>query len=496
MGLESGFSTSSAHIDSDMVQLLPRAGPDCPGDPGLVWTRPQLFFAGSVLSFLFSAGAAAGLSWGHVMAPQPRCSSLAATVTSVRGLGPASAQSGPGPQSGSAAADTCFDDVMRTGGKHPFYSVTGTRGHIMPEMFGKVREKTIWSFWHDPEHCPSSSNCRMPAHLKLCIQSVHRNRGTFDHRVLHLDDARRYVNLLELPLHWYFLQPVQQKESLMNALLARYGGVALDISTVLLHPLDAYWDEMVLQEATFRGFMYRTNGRPWERPEATAPWFLMSRREGVFSTAVRNQMVNLCAARHYPELGLGDHTITPVLGGFNYSLPACADDETVQDPMACPGASQPRFLQGVTAEPKTDGRLMLKDPRDGPHLPFAFLDDFGMGTWQVSNTSELPGHPAECGSPSECWEKVVLPRYHLGSLVFVKLFRSGGALRTLGPKELLASRQSFFYRWLELAGLSRRALELALGVYHPTFAPITTARSTTTSASPALAGGAANGTMA
>merc|ERR1719277_2818991 len=85
----------------------------------------------------------------------------------------------------------------------------------------------------------------------------------------------------------------------MNALLARYGGVAMDISTILLRPIDDYWDEMVSNQATFRGYTYRLNGKPWRHPEVTPVWFLMSRREGIFRTAAWTQVE-----------GMGDHNST------------------------------------------------------------------------------------------------------------------------------------------------------------------------------------------
>jgi len=254
----------------------------------------------------------------------------------------------------------------------------------------------------------------------------------------------------------------------MNALLARYGGVALDITTVLLHPLDDYWNEMVIHRATFRGYLYRINGQPWSRPEVVAPWFLMSRREGVFSTTVRNQVVRHCDAYRYPDLPLGDRTLAPVLGTFNTTFPSCSEDSTVPNKAACPDQKEPRTQPGIQGPPpRNDRRLILMDPRDGPHLPFAFLDDYGMGTWNLTDTTPLLDHPLECNSPGECWQRVVLPRYHSGLLVLVKLFQHGGRLRSQGGDQLLARRSSFFFNWLQLAGLSRASMELALGIAPP-----------------------------
>merc|ERR1712032_224150 len=124
---------------------------------------------------------------------------------------------------------------------------------------------------------------------------------------------------------------------------------ALDVSVLLLRPLDGSnlgfvgaWDDMVNRGATFKGFMYRLNGHPWPKPETSATWFLQSRREGLFTSVARRQVVNYCAASLDPELPLGDRVLTPVLGMFNYSLPTCLEDATVATRDQCPEAFELR----------------------------------------------------------------------------------------------------------------------------------------------------------
>jgi len=265
-----------------------------------------------------------------------------------------------------------------------FYgAITGQEAHQLPEMYGKVREKTIWSYWYDPEDCPSSKHCVLPTVIQLCAESIQRNRGSFEYRIVHRDEVDKYVNRMELPLRWEALQPAQQKDSLMNALLARYGGVAMDISTVLLRPLDRHWDEMVAFGAAFRGYVYRLNGRPWRHAEVAVVWFLMARREGLFATAVRSQVIGMgdrrdTSAYRHRYLALGDQTLLPILSMFNYSLPKCYDDPTVdvdpssklhqfedQNPRWCPEHEQRPWYEGLTGPPRNDTKLFLEDPRDG-----------------------------------------------------------------------------------------------------------------------------------
>jgi len=354
---------------------------------------------------------------------------------------------------------------------HPYEAVTASQGHQLPEMYGRVQEKTIWAYWHHPVDCPNSTSCSLPPAVQFCVDSVMRNRGTFDYRILHRDEVDRYVNMFELPFQWDSLKrPALQKDALMNALLARYGGVALDITAILFRPLDDMWDEMVAHRATFRGYVYRLNGEPWSHAEVTAVWFLMSRREGIFSTAVRNQVIGMgdqVSTHRYRQwyFAFGDQTLLPILSLFNYSLPRCIDDPTVFHHWACPENELPRWSS--TGDVRNDTRIIVEDARDGPQMPFAFSK---MATWEVTNESSpvhpdnngpgFPMHEAGCDSMKACWDNVFMKRYQ-GSpvankgrpLEFLKLFRAGQEVKQLSREEIIANNQTYFYNWLKLAGL-------------------------------------------
>lgn len=356
--------------------------------------------------------------------------------------------------------------------------------HELPFKYGEVKEKTIWAYWYHPEKCPSSLNCRLPSYINLCLDTVKKNRGGFDFIMVHKDEVDEYVSRTELPVHFAALLPDLQRDAIINALLARYGGVAWDPSTVLLRPLDDYWDEMVARGATFRGYVFRLNGLPWRHPETTASWFLMSRREGIFAAAVRDQVVGM-GDRSDPLVYLNwhtafsDQTLTPLLSMFNYSLPRCTDDVTVWHGLEdrnfsemCPENAGPQWWKALTGPPKNDTRILLRDPRDGPLLPFAFLD---MELWNLSGSpppqpetnhsrmmwSDMLGaamYDTSCPSMLECWNTYFEQRYRARpapgeapALSFVRL--EGLAFRKLSHSELLSRNESFFYQWLKLAGL-------------------------------------------
>lgn len=340
----------------------------------------------------------------------------------------------------------------------------------LPEMYGTVREKTIWSYWYRPDSCRSSRNCTLPPHIELCIDTVRRNRGSFDYRVLFMDDVERYVSSAEMPILWKDQQPQQQKDVLMNALLGRYGGVALDISVILFRPLDAYWDEMVDHGATFRGYMYRLSGQAWGVPETCAVWFLMSRREGIFVTATRNQALFVAGmiesdkkASYYKRpgrsawryRGFGDQILTPILSNLNYNLPKCYDDHFVRVPQACPEYAAPDWAAGLIGPVRNDMKILLREPREGPQLPMQFKP-----TWNISDSHEFHHSLDECSSMKECWE-FFLHRYHMAPhsgqtriLDFVKLFGAGGDLGHRSRGELCSGKDTYFYNWLKLAGLN------------------------------------------
>jgi len=341
-----------------------------------------------------------------------------------------------------------------------------------PEMYGKVREKTIWSYWYHKKDCPTSKRCVLPPAIQLCTETVSKNRGGFDYNIIHKDEVLRYVTQMELPLRFMQMLPAQQKDALMNALLARYGGVALDISTVLFRPLDEHWEEMVSKGATFSGYMYRITGMRWNNAETLAVWFLMSRREGIFSTAVRSQVINMGDHKHpkkahfggfhNPYFAMGDQTLLPILSMFNYSFPSCLKDPTVRSDSwwgLCPELEFQHPTEQMPGPARNDAKLLLREPQLGPQLPFAFADNFTMPLWHVHSTRSvnvtvLPGYPT-CATMKECWEDVFLPRYNSPERLLdsIKLFNSGGPMKNMTREQILSDHGTFFYRWLKLAGV-------------------------------------------
>jgi hypothetical protein len=260
--------------------------------------------------------------------------------------------------------------------------------------------------------------------------------------------------------------------------------------------------------------MYRLNGDYWSRPESTAPFFMMSRRDGILGAAVRRQIISMGdlsdASKSCPGCeALGDHTLTPILSMFNYSLPKCTDDPTVRwhnisdgttsnksDPRttadgrlplvhACPGRKGPQWSDGRSGPPRTDAKLMLYDPRDGPQLPMIFA---GMEMWDTTDDSKesqvefrntdsdddswAPMYSAgtcahcppklRCTSPKSCWDNVFLTRY---SKQHLRLVRLPEKTQNRSAQQILGAKDSYLYNWLKLAGVldAERLLNKSFG---------------------------------
>jgi len=350
--------------------------------------------------------------------------------------------------------------------EHPYRQITRVPGHVLPEMVSNVKEKTIWSFWYDQDVCQSSMRCELPPIIQLCTETVAKNKGGFDYRILHVDEVPNFVSRLELPVFWEQLTPEQMKDSLMNALLARYGGVALDMSVMLLQPLDRWWSEMVAAGAIFKGYAMRLNTQAWPDPLVMPVWFLMARREGIFRIAAADQVMRMGdehSAQHYalPSAAFGDETLTPIIIALNASIPKCFEDPAVRHPDQCPDRTS---RENIVGEPPLDlFRIQLNDPRDGPAPRFAWEDAAGVALWNVSDNRRFSGCRPECCSMQDCWQKVWAPRTQVPGLTpMVKLFKTDSVkTRALTRQRLLSQPDTFLCGWLEQAGLSMCSAILA-----------------------------------
>jgi hypothetical protein len=90
----------------------------------------------------------------------------------------------------------------------------------------------IWSYWEDaPGRGP-----RAP-YLDLCLETIDRHRGGLELRVLGRDDAQAWLPDLDVERWLALPAPNYRSDYARSRLLARHGGIWIDVDTVALAPL-------------------------------------------------------------------------------------------------------------------------------------------------------------------------------------------------------------------------------------------------------------------
>ena len=89
--------------------------------------------------------------------------------------------------------------------------------------------RIIWTYWHDGEE-------KAPPLVQMCIQSWRQRNSEWEVRVL--DEAQSQV-MCDLSYFPKTISYVHQTDCLRLQLLARYGGVWADATTLCTRPLDA-----------------------------------------------------------------------------------------------------------------------------------------------------------------------------------------------------------------------------------------------------------------
>lgn len=340
-------------------------------------------------------------------------------------------------------------------------------------MYGKVREKTMWAFWYHPTDCPSSKHCVVPPVVQMCLETYEKNKGDFDFRLVHWDEVDDYVSRAELPFNWHGFDTAQfMKDSLMHALLARYGGVMVDATMILFEPLDSWWDEMVASGAHWRGFVY-----PWTE---TAVYLVMSRREGLHRSATIAQVIGM-GDHWFPTeysngsasdsllpmyLALGHSTLTPVLAMYDYRLSRCQYEQVQDYSYRGYGGLERWLLERDGLQPFTyrcyppvqsednvgaelgRSQIMYSDPLQTIQLPYAINESGAMTLWKIDEKVD---------EWTVFLERFFSPRHSTNrarSMPILKLFSTGGPAKYHTREELIAQHDTFLCHWLCLANVN------------------------------------------
>ena len=101
----------------------------------------------------------------------------------------------------------------------------------------KNKEKTIWTYWDQGKD-------NIPIFCKMCIKSWKDKNP--DHEVIIIDknNVYDYLDKKDLPPNWKKIDKPQHKSDFVRlALLEKYGGVWIDISTICVRPINSVFTQ-------------------------------------------------------------------------------------------------------------------------------------------------------------------------------------------------------------------------------------------------------------
>jgi len=301
----------------------------------------------------------------------------------------------------------------------------GTPG--MPLM---EAEKVIWAY-HDGELAP---------YQQLCRETIEMHKGMLEFKLLNKDDVFQHISRDDLPKDWDTLKPRYQRDTVINALIAQHGGIALDINTIMFRSFDSWWNEEVEEYGVaFKGFYYKSRAE-------MATWFLMcGRGEGMFRTAIArqknmsgNEPAGCMEKDRKDELCYGSSVLTYGLCKYQSEYCQCYKGETAGcDLLNIESYDSPGLYE------LTDPRRTVQSPLEPNKLPKA-------EKWQPMAMIDDP-------SGEEEFAKFKV-KYNGEEMPFISLQAPTSKTAEIAGKsrdELLKgidAQNTFFYQWLCLAG--------------------------------------------
>ena len=122
-------------------------------------------------------------------------------------------------------------------------SVESARSRALQKP-GSVIPNVIWSFW-------AQGATEIPPVIETCVETWRANAGVASIRVLDLLSLSEYLSNDELPQTFSALTPQMQSDAVRLALLAKYGGIWLDASTVVTTALMPWLEKVSIGRGFF-----------------------------------------------------------------------------------------------------------------------------------------------------------------------------------------------------------------------------------------------------
>lgn len=115
-----------------------------------------------------------------------------------------------------------------------------------------IDENTIWTYWEQ-----GRKNI-YPFH-KLCIKTWKQNNPKYRVIIVDKNNVYNYLDKKDLPPNWEKIEQIQHKSDFVRiALLEKYGGIWIDISTICLKPIDSVFTQTKSLEGFSRSRHSRT----------------------------------------------------------------------------------------------------------------------------------------------------------------------------------------------------------------------------------------------
>lgn len=341
-------------------------------------------------------------------------------------------------------------------------SSSSSNYHGYPPLYGKIPEKTFW-FYYDKGFNPMPSKI-----VDLCIQTFCHNNP--DWNVEFVDDINifQYLHPTALPTKFFEMSvPANKKDVVVAALLAMYGGAAIDTTVINLKSLTPMWDRMVSEGKSAHIFWYNMEGQTWDGSDTAAAYFFMARRDtGIFRRYSQDIVMRTgdgidgSAFSHVGDyVAFAGHSLEPIIVEIDSSLPVCAT--TKPQDMCIP----PKEHHVSGNQDLNNVKVTLVDPMNADMgIQFGWYAWTALGWKNQSEQGVVPGSVEPKpdanlqSSAGELWKAYLHRRQH-EEFRMIKTFGAGGEWARLHPDKLLLpletpdSEHNILSKWFHDAGL-------------------------------------------
>lgn len=192
------------------------------------------------------------------------------------------------------------DDIFRV--RHNVPS-TPLRG-----LSGEIKEKTIWGYY-------DKGYDKMPDFMKACVRTWQETNPDWDVRILEQKTVHEYLSDVDLPNRFMSMPSCKTaSDAVRLGLLARYGGIYMDVNIVLRTSLDDWvWDDISSGKKKAAVFYHSHYGLEehgskdyieswWLATKANNPYFILWR--DLFRELFHNRVDNTLIVNHPLYQGL------------------------------------------------------------------------------------------------------------------------------------------------------------------------------------------------